>query len=447
MPNQEVITMVNVNSIVPSKYQPRKTFDDKSLEELASSIKIHGILNPIILRVNGDKYEIVAGERRYRAAIKLGMQEVPAIIKRLSDEDTAQIALIENIQRSNLNAIEEAKSYKEIMDLKNITQEELATILGISQSNISNKMRLLNLTPKVQDALTTNKISERHARCLLKISNPEEQEKLLERIINNKLTVKETEEIIKNSVQEINSTQAQDVLNDISINENNQKEIKGEENMNNNQGMFFPQNNIPNPINNNNEQSQIMFNSMPLSEGTNQPQGIMNGTNPNQGFIQPTITPLDSNPFMPQENIGMQENNTYQSPITNNYGQPSPMVEEPLFNPNVTIPTSPIIPENNMNPYEPVIMAQPESITPSVVPIIEPAQMPDPTINLTPPVVEPVQQPLETPLFNGTDNQILQSESSIDKVKRVLNELNDPNVLYQEYSNDTEYCIVLTIKK
>ena len=164
MSNQEVITMVNVNSIVPSKYQPRKTFDDKSLEELASSIKIHGILNPIILRVNGDKYEIVAGERRYRAAIKLGMQEVPAIIKRLSDEDTAQIALIENIQRSNLNAIEEAKSYKEIMDLKNITQEELATILGISQSNISNKMRLLNLTPKVQDALTTNKISERHAR-------------------------------------------------------------------------------------------------------------------------------------------------------------------------------------------------------------------------------------------------------------------------------------------
>ena len=140
MPNQEVITMVNVNSIIPSKYQPRKTFDDKSLEELASSIKIHGILNPIILRVNGDKYEIVAGERRYRAAIKLGMQEVPAIIKRLSDEDTAQIALIENIQRSNLNAIEEAKSYKEIMDLKNITQEELATILGISQSNISNKM-------------------------------------------------------------------------------------------------------------------------------------------------------------------------------------------------------------------------------------------------------------------------------------------------------------------
>ena len=207
------------------------------------------------------------------------------------------------------------------------------------------------------------------------------------------------------------------------------------------------QNNIPNPINNNNEQSQIMFNSMPLSEGTNQPQGIMNGTNPNQGFIQPTITPLDSNPFMPQESIGMQENNTYQSPITNNYGQPSPMVEEPLFNPNATIPTSPIIPENNMNPYEPVIMAQPESITPSVAPIIEPAQMPDPTINLTPPVVEPVQQPLETPLFNGTDNQILQSESSIDKVKRVLNELNDPNVLYQEYSNNTEYCIVLTIKK
>ena len=123
------------------------------------------------------------------------------------------------------------------------------------------------------------------------------------------------------------------------------------------------------------------------------------------------------------------------------------MVEEPLFNPNVTIPTSPIIPENNMNPYEPVIMAQPESTIQPVVPIIEPAQMPDPTINLTPPVVEPVQQPLETPLFNGTDNQILQSESSIDKVKRVLNELNDPNVLYQEYSNNTEYCIVLTIKK
>ena len=172
--NKEVV-MVKLSDIIPNRFQPRLTFDEEALNELASSIKEHGIIQPLILRDLGSKYEIIAGERRYKASTIAGLTEVPAIVGTMDDQTSAELALIENIQRKDLSAIEEAKSYKKILDMGNFTQEELAKRMGKSQSTIANKMRLLSLTNEVQVALMNNLISERHARCLLQIKDEDLQ--------------------------------------------------------------------------------------------------------------------------------------------------------------------------------------------------------------------------------------------------------------------------------
>ena len=161
--NKEVV-MVRLSDIIPNRFQPRLTFDEEALNELANSIKEHGIIQPLILRDLGSKYEIIAGERRYKAATLAGLTEVPAIVGSMDDQTSAELALIENIQRKDLSAIEEAKSYKKILDMGNFTQDELAKRMGKSQSTIANKMRLLALTNEVQVALMNNLISERHVR-------------------------------------------------------------------------------------------------------------------------------------------------------------------------------------------------------------------------------------------------------------------------------------------
>ena len=198
MNTEPTIQMINIELIIPNRFQPRFTFDEQGLNELASSIKEHGIIQPIVLRRSGDKYEIIAGERRYKASCLAGMTEVPAIISNLDDNESAEVALVENVQRRNLSSIEEAKSYKKILDKDYLTQEQLAKKMGISQSAVANKLRLLNLVPEVQDALLAEKISERHARSLLQLANPEEQKQMLSRIINERLTVRQLDIEIKN---------------------------------------------------------------------------------------------------------------------------------------------------------------------------------------------------------------------------------------------------------
>ena len=174
------------------------TFDEEALNELANSIKEHGIIQPLILRDLGSKYEIIAGERRYKAATIAGLSEVPAIVGTMDDQTSAELALIENIQRKDLSAIEEAKSYKKILEMGNFTQEELAKRMGKSQSTIANKMRLLSLTNEVQVALMNNLISERHARCLLQVKDEELQKQVLNKIITERINVRDTDEYIKN---------------------------------------------------------------------------------------------------------------------------------------------------------------------------------------------------------------------------------------------------------
>ena len=192
------VVKISLTNIIPNRFQPRISFDEEALNELANSIKMYGILQPLILRPLGDKYEIIAGERRYKAATIAGLTDVPAILVNFDDQTSAELAIIENIQRKDLTAIEEAKSYKKLLDLGNYTQEQLASKMGKSQSSIANKLRLLNLIPEAQDALMNNLISERHARSLLQLKdNPEKQREILNKITTERMTVKETDEQIK----------------------------------------------------------------------------------------------------------------------------------------------------------------------------------------------------------------------------------------------------------
>lgn len=197
---EEKILQVPIEDIIPNRFQPRLAFDDASLTDLAASIKQHGIIQPLVLRRKNDKYEIIAGERRYKAARMAGLVSVPAIISNLSDQASAEVAIVENVQRKDLTAIEEARSYQTLLEKGYMTQEELAKKMGLSQSAVSNKLRLLSLDESVQQAVIKEQISERHARSLLKIKDPEMQKVLLNKIITERLTVKQLEDEIKKIV-------------------------------------------------------------------------------------------------------------------------------------------------------------------------------------------------------------------------------------------------------
>ncbi len=194
--NDRKIVELDLNDILPNRFQPRIKFNETSITELAESIKEHGVIQPIVVRPLGDRYEIIAGERRYKASVLAGKETIPAIVTELNDKDSAEVALIENVQRQDLTPIEEAISYKKILDMGYLTQEELAEKLGKTQSTVANKLRLLNLDEEVQEALLETKISERHARSLLKLTNKEQQKAMLAKIIRERLTVRKTDEEI-----------------------------------------------------------------------------------------------------------------------------------------------------------------------------------------------------------------------------------------------------------
>ncbi len=219
MDTEKKVLQVPIEDIIPNRFQPRLAFDDAALQELAESIKVHGIIQPLVLRRMEDKYEIVAGERRYRAAKIAGLTSVPAILTVLNDNESAEVAIVENVQRKDLTSIEEARSYKVLLDQGTMSQEELANKMGLSQSAISNKLRLLNLAIEVQDAIINEKISERHARSLLKLKTHDDQRKLLIKTITERLTVKQLEEEIK----KINDMEVPLIKNIINLNEIKEK--------------------------------------------------------------------------------------------------------------------------------------------------------------------------------------------------------------------------------
>ena len=204
---EQNILQIPIDNIIPNRFQPRLTFEDRGLEELANSIKQHGIIQPLVLRRIGDKYEIIAGERRYKAATLAGLDKVPAIIADIDDNKSAEVAIVENVQRRDLTPIEEARSYKNLLDKGYLTQSELAKKMGLSQSAIANKLRLLNLDEKVQNALLINQISERHARSLLILPTNELQIEWLNRIIGERMTVRQLDDALKKYLDSLKSNE------------------------------------------------------------------------------------------------------------------------------------------------------------------------------------------------------------------------------------------------
>lgn len=218
---QEVVYL-HLDDIIPNRFQPREVFDERALKELAASIKEHGVIQPIIVRQVNNKYEIIAGERRYKASALAGMTKIPAIINNLDDKEAAKVALLENLQRKNLNPIEEARTYQKILELDQMTQETLAKTMGKSQSAVANKLRLLALPDEIQRALLKENISERHARTLLNLKNPEQQKKMLKRIIAEKMSVRTLEEEIRKINDPQESLEEGGQMQNNNINTNNQ---------------------------------------------------------------------------------------------------------------------------------------------------------------------------------------------------------------------------------
>ena len=197
VPKNKQIQDIELDKIVPNRYQTRREFSDDSIKELAETLDKDGLLQPIVVREDGeDHYEIIAGERRYRAAKSLNWETIPAIVNNMNDDQAASLALIENLQREDLNPIDEAKAYTNLMKLNDLTQTALAKDMGKSQSYVANKLRLLKLDDDVQKALIEGKITARHGRALLNLSN-DDQERVLKEIEDKGLNVKQTEEIAK----------------------------------------------------------------------------------------------------------------------------------------------------------------------------------------------------------------------------------------------------------
>lgn len=502
MQNDTSITMLNTSLIVPNKYQPRKIFDENELKKLAESIKIYGIINPILVRKKEDKYEIIAGERRFRATQMLGLKEIPAIIKNADEQQMAELALIENIQRKELSPIEEAKFYEEIMKIGNQTQQSLAKKLGKSQSAIANKIRLLALPTEIQDALSHKMISERHARSLLSIEDKDIQLELLNRIINEKLTVKETEQIINS--KEIGEEEIKSAIDELmkSLNikddsSSSKEEKKEDDNMMN--GNFFP--NYDNNNNNNASLNTMNMQSMNQPQPAPEPEMVMptlnqpqqspmeqqpvnmqSFVNPTLGVPQQTIEPsiptqmpqIDSiqMPLEPANNLPLPA----QTPINEIQMQSEPIATQPLPEQTSITQITPLFNTNPMDnqpipevPQQPQIqmtdepLFNPNAVMPTLAPTameqnqmqpMEPIQMP--TENIPEQIFTPTQvapqtqetQSFEIPIVTAPSDQQptldLPSSSKIEQLKELLN---TNGYTYKLYSNNESDCIIIELAK
>lgn len=214
--NKEIIN-INIESIFPNSYQPRKFFNEESLIELSQSIKQYGIIQPITVRKRGVKFELVAGERRWRAARIADLESIPCNIIEITDTESAEIALLENLQREDLNFAEESEAYYNLIHDHKFTQDELARRMGKKQSTIANKLRILKLSMEIRNICIENKLTERHARALLLLPNEEHQKKVVQIVINQGLNVKKTEELINKELLKLAGEQ---------LNERNKKNVK-----------------------------------------------------------------------------------------------------------------------------------------------------------------------------------------------------------------------------
>ena len=317
MNHEKIVVELELDDILPNRFQPRFRFPEQAITELAESIKEHGVIQPILVRRLGDKYEIIAGERRYKASLLAGKRTIPAIVAELNDKDSAEVALIENVQRQDLTPIEEAVSYRKILDMGYLTQEQLADKLGKTQSTVSNKLRLLNLDDDVQEALLDEKISERHARSLLKIDSKQQQREILEKIIKERLTVKKTDELIN-------------------------KILKGEENISTIQATEIPSIFMNNSI----QVEEPAIQSSSAIEFINSNDQVMNSFGNTNTKDEDLLDFLNVDSTAPQT-VPVEEPD---EPIIYNPVQQADFTTTNNMNDNYNIPTSPIIEEIEPQP-------------------------------------------------------------------------------------------------
>jgi len=212
-PAQKNFFECDIEKIVPNTYQPRKIFTQEALEELTESIKVHGIIQPLVVRQRDGHYELIAGERRWRAAQKAGLKKVPVVVKDLEgDQPSLELAIIENIQREQLNCIEEAIAYQQLMDEFQLSQEDIATRVGKNRATIANTMRLLRLPAVIREDLTSGVLTMGHARALLALESSEDQLKLREMVIKKKMSVRETERQVNDLLKRPNTTPSADPM-------------------------------------------------------------------------------------------------------------------------------------------------------------------------------------------------------------------------------------------
>ncbi len=399
---------ISLQDIIPNRFQPREMFDDEALKELSQSIREHGVIQPIIVRKVGDKYEIIAGERRFRASQLAGKQTIPALVRDIDDKEAAKIALLENLQRSNLTPIEEAKTYQTILKLDNITQEELAQNLGKSQSTIANKLRLLTLDEEVQTALLNSQISERHARSLIGVDN-ETQRNLLHKIINEKLTVKGLDD----EIMKINGTYQE-------------PQIQGA-----NEIISTPQmqSTIETPIIN---QNQMITNPTIQETPTIETNNVITPPVTNQVPINEPVINQNIEPQPEQNNI----TNQIETPVINSE---IPQPEQPQININQQEPKH----QENIFDRLRVTTEEPTSIQENEIP--QPEQN-----NIT--------NQIETPVINSeTQNQEPQQNyNNIYDLRFAINNFRQAiqntekfgfKVKADEYDSENKYQIVIEIEK
>ena len=373
--NKDEVVYLYLDDIIPNRFQPREVFDEKALKELALSIREHGVIQPIIVRnVSNGKYEIIAGERRYKASALAGLTKIPALIRNLDDKESSKVALLENLQRRNLNPVEEARTLQKILELDQMTQEELAKSMGKSQSSVANKLRLLNLPDEVLDALLKEQISERHARALLNVPDSKKQKEFLKKIINNKLSVRVLEEEIaaafpkggdvpasssfleQTPIKPANITEEKTeeygTVKIVPPTENEQTELNQTLNIPLSENIIAKQNSIVDTS----KEGEGMPKYVDYSEYSNEPGSIPDLTLPPIPNTEaPMNNPLpSSDTFLPIPGI---------APATS-----TEEIQIPASNPLVDIPTAPLSVDTPSTNLIPGIIPETSDITTSVIP-------------------------------------------------------------------------------
>ena len=450
MENQ--VLQVNIDDIIPNRFQPRVAFDEKGIEELASSIKEHGIIQPLVLRKLGDKYEIIAGERRYKASTLAGLTTVPAVISNIDDNKSAEIALVENIQRRDLTPIEEARSYKNLLDKGYLTQDELAKKMGLSQSTIANKLRLLNLADEVQQALLENKISERHARALLVLNDKAEQVKWLNKIINERMTVRQVDQELKkltNNEETITDVPLVNLNPDLESIQNNAQDLNAKKTFSV-ESMMIPEESMVEYDQNDTSSTAQPIPENPFAQFASPDIAAPSGVPENNTQTNKFFNPLESEPAEMSFANAFSDNAAFNMDTNNNdsdeieiFDMPTtpstpkdlfeePQVEEPKIMNSASVELNPnnkfFQPEvDTKNPFNPITPEKEEVINP---------------MNFVDTLQENEPQTIETKNENKLNDSINQIRTLVSTLQ-----LNGVNVKLDEADLENSYQLNIIIEK